>query len=467
MPHDRRTRRVLLAMMGLIGVAMSVGCMRLSNLRSPAGSLPALSPAGDLHPDAGGTTPGTSSPMPAPQPDSAGRDLMATQSRPALDLPPNTGGSAASPSQGIPATSPAPGATTDPATPVGASPPPASDGATTGTAPEGSSSTPPAPAGNVPGPPATSPTPLLDAEIRRAESVTRQHFESIGASATTAAADPVQTPPAQPTPAEVVEPKPADRDLDLDSLLPPLAASARSSIEPAAPGSAPKIALPPFMPIDPIDAGSATGSPPREHTRAEESPSPQGRAATAMAEIDRHGAPPVENESGEAEEARVVESRAGDMALQSAGPTTEPDRTRRPPLEIVALRLCSRVKGFGSFEPVDADTLQAGRRIRVYWEMAGLDYEARGDVFVSRLAAHLELRSETDGSVVWEQSPQTAEDVCPHRRRDYYASIPVDLPSALKPGSYRLRLIQTDLVGNRAASREIPVTIVLSAVGSR
>ena len=57
MPHDRRSRRVLLAMLGLVGVTMSVGCMRSSNLRTSAGPLPKLSPAGELHPVAGGSTP--------------------------------------------------------------------------------------------------------------------------------------------------------------------------------------------------------------------------------------------------------------------------------------------------------------------------------------------------------------------------------------------------------------------------
>jgi hypothetical protein len=310
---------------------------------------------------------------------------------------------------------------------------------------------------------------LLDAEIRRAQAVTRQHFESIDASVTTQAVDPVPTPPAQPAQAEVAEPKPVDHDMDLGSLLPPLAASARVEVKPATAGSGPKITLPLFMPIDQTGAGSATAAPTMlEQAITDENPSPPPRppAATLTAEVNRASASPLESESGGAEEAGVKPSRAGDVPQSSAGPTTEADRTRRPPLEIAALGLCSRVKGFGSFEPIDPDTLKPGRRIRVYWEMAGLDYKARGDVFVSRLAAHLELRSETDGSVVWEWSLPTAEDICPRPRRDYYASTLIELPSTLESGSYRLRLVQTDLVGNCAASREIPVTIVRSAAGS-
>ena len=95
--------------------------------------------------------------------------------------------------------------------------------------------------------------------------------------------------------------------------------------------------------------------------------------------------------------------------------------------------------------------------------MAGLEYQPRGEVFVSRLAAHIELRSGSDGPVVWEQAPGTAEYVCNRRRHDYYVSYRIELPRTLEPGPYRLRLIQTDLVGNRVASREIPITIVRSA----
>jgi hypothetical protein len=221
------------------------------------------------------------------------------------------------------------------------------------------------------------------------------------------------------------------------------------------------------MPIDPAGAGSAGAAPPPAVIEDSPSPPSSPAAANARAENNPSGASPAPNESGAARGPTVDQSRAVDVPGPSADPAADADRARRPPLEITALRLCCKVKGFGALEPMDPDSLEAGRRIRVYWEMAGLEYEARGDAFVSRLAAHLELRSEMDGSVVWEQSPPTAEDVCPRRRRDYYASTLLELPRALEPGSYRLRLVQTDLVGHRTASSEIPITIVRSAVGGR
>ncbi len=121
------------------------------------------------------------------------------------------------------------------------------------------------------------------------------------------------------------------------------------------------------------------------------------------------------------------------------------------------------MKDFGSFEAIDHQQVTTGRPMLVYCEMAGLEYRPRGEVFVSRLAAQIELRSGSDGPVVWEQAPGTAEDVCNRRRRDYYVSYRIELPRTLEPGPYRLRLVQTDLVGNRVASREIPITVVRSA----
>ena len=124
------------------------------------------------------------------------------------------------------------------------------------------------------------------------------------------------------------------------------------------------------------------------------------------------------------------------------------------------MRLCSRVKEFGSFEPIDADAIRPGQRARLYCEMDGLEYQARDEVFISRLAARIELRQGRDGPVVWEQATGIARDKSPRPRRDYYVSYLIVFPENLEPGSYRLRLIQTDLIGRGEAAREVPLTIV-------
>jgi hypothetical protein len=440
-------------MMGLVGVAASVGCMRWSVLRTSAGSVPEVSPTGALVPVAGGATPGASWPAPANAGDSWGRNATTPPpGGPSVAPAPNPDRTAASPAQAGPAASPAPGGTG----PVEAS------------APGDPSSASPVPAGELLAPPTSVPTPLLDAEIRRAQTVNRQHIESLKAADTPT---PVVTPvdpstvrsATAPGPA-AAEPRPADIDPEVFAPL-PLAASPRTAVEPEKAGSPGGTVVPLFMPIDPPPAGSAppaTTLPPGSPATDSPGSLPDRVAVIVDArEADRREdeSMPTRSESGDPDAPKIVVQQIGGGPATSAEPPAQADREEHPPLEVAALRLCSKVKGFGSFEPVNPEALQPGQRVRVYCEMAGLEYQARGDAFVSRLAAHLELRSGTDGPVVWEQAPEIAKDLCHRPRRDYYVSYLVEFPKSLEPGPYRLRLIQTDLVGNRAASSEIPVTI--------
>lgn len=472
MPHDRRSRRVLLAMLGLAGVAMSVGagCARSSNLRSSAGPLPELAPAGELRPAGGAAAPGANSPTPPDGANPGGSAMSWSQSTPSMPISTNVD------------PSPTPTSNPNAATPAGGSPVPTGTEAANGSAAGAGSSPSPmaAPAGEPAATP-ISPTPLLDAELRRARAVTRQHFESLNAIETpTPLPDPVDLPTVRPTTADVVEPKPADPEPDPVPPLPPLAASARIAVAPETPGSAGNVTLPTLMPVDPAASGSDTTAP-GSATSAPTPPPPmpatsvtpekpgtssEQLAATIDAPDNRRPAIATDEEKSDGTATGVAAAtvaaepaRTDERPSPSGQPAAAPDRSERPRLEIAELKLCSRVKKIGEVEVIDHEQLKTGRPMLVYCEMAGLEYQPRGAVFVSRLAAHIELRSGSDGPVVWEQAPGTAEYVCNRPPDGYFVSYRIDLPGSLEPGPYRLRLVQTDLVGNRVASREIPVTV--------
>jgi hypothetical protein len=130
------------------------------------------------------------------------------------------------------------------------------------------------------------------------------------------------------------------------------------------------------------------------------------------------------------------------------------------PLGIGELRLCRSITGFGSFEPLADERVKAGQSLLVYCELTGLQYEKRdGGGFASRISSRVELKRASGGPVVWEQDLGTAEDKCRSQRRDYYVNCFVDLPKTLAPGSYRLRLVPTDLVAGNSTSGEIPLEI--------
>jgi hypothetical protein len=134
----------------------------------------------------------------------------------------------------------------------------------------------------------------------------------------------------------------------------------------------------------------------------------------------------------------------------------------RAPLEVAELRLCRKVSGFGSFDPIEERGCQAGAVLLLYCEMAGLRYEPRGDRMQSRLESHLEILPEKDEKPLWKQDLGIAEDTCRRARRDYYVNYRITLPGPdlLPPGSYRLRVTQKDLLAGHQADHAIPLTIV-------
>jgi hypothetical protein len=164
------------------------------------------------------------------------------------------------------------------------------------------------------------------------------------------------------------------------------------------------------------------------------------RAVSAIADALKH--PPVNDPS------RPAEVRSAVLALE-----------RRAPLQISALRLCRNITGFGAFEPLEKSVLKLGETVLIYCEPEGLRYQSKGDSFVSRLSSRVELVSVKDGAKVWEQALGEAEDECRNPRRDCYVNYRMTFPATLAPGDFRLRLIQNDLIANRTATAELPVTI--------
>ncbi len=453
MPHDRRTRRTSLIMIGLVCSAIPIGCMKPSNLRPEGTPLPDLAPAGA--PQAGASTVAAPTPEPAPAPEPQPVPALPPLG-PLVQPPPATRAAGAIPNAADPtvlqagaatpiqagAAIPNPSATTTPNLPSTApaivpQPTPARVQPVAPPKPE----TPPAS------------TPLLDAEIRRVEDLTQRHFDALHAN--DASESPVQSsgirpildleavkstePSSEAGPAPTSTPKPATPDsaetLEEPGRLPILFA-AETAPEEQSPGS--------ITPAPATDGGKiapmteATGREPADDAGPD--PSKAG---------ERDGKPDQSTE-------RVADPPRPDEDDQASAPATQ----ERPRPGIAELRLCGQIHRFGEFEPLDSTALKAGQPVLVYCELTDLEYETRSDDFVSRLASHVELRPESGGAIVWEQSLPTAVDVCHRRRHDYFVSYRIYLPRSLEPGSYRLRLIQTDLVAGRTTSAEIPMTIV-------
>lgn len=129
------------------------------------------------------------------------------------------------------------------------------------------------------------------------------------------------------------------------------------------------------------------------------------------------------------------------------------------PLQITDIQLCRKIHGFGHYESLEGPSLRAGQPLLVYCEMSGLKNETGTDGFRSRLLSQAEIFPAAGGSPVWSQPLGTAEDLCRRRRRDYYVNYRIVLPATLTPGSYSLRMTQTDLIANRSVSDSVTFTV--------
>jgi hypothetical protein len=222
----------------------------------------------------------------------------------------------------------------------------------------------------------------------------------------------------------------------------------------------------------PIHSAAATATPPARPvaaTGAGKAPdltvSSSSKNAAPKAQPSGTAAPKLQRSSptGPKDEEKKPESNAPAAPRPAETPVIRPEagsaHEDRSPLGISDLRLCRKVSGFGSFESLDATSLKAGQHVLVYCELAGLRYEAADKGFVSRVSSHIEIRPAGGGPAQWDHDLGAAEDVCRRRRRDYYVNYRVELPKSLVPGSYRLRLIQNDLVAHHSTSAEIPLSI--------
>jgi hypothetical protein len=370
------------------------------------------------------------------------------------------------------------------------SPPLEVPGADPGKAAIGSPSTPTIPMPTSPAetpqpaiPPAS--TPLLDAEIRRVEDVTRQHSESLR---TGESNEPLpgafMIVPASPNP-DRVESKQQEPAAPINNDASPSVQIPARLVEPAplpiallpAPGEAPVIQPAGPGPIAADRQGMDSSGTKVDETAGDPpppippEPKPDSLPEVVGGKVESPVRPePAESLSrtweGEApaeprtprRPARQEPRRPEDPPSGTDTETSARDREQQPALTIAELKLCRKVDRFGSFEAMDTSALKPGRSVLVYCEIAGLEYRPHSDQFLSRLSSHLELRSE-GGTIVWDQALPTAEDVCRRPRHDYFVWYRITLPASLRPGSYRLRLIETDLIAESTTSAEVPLSI--------
>lgn len=132
------------------------------------------------------------------------------------------------------------------------------------------------------------------------------------------------------------------------------------------------------------------------------------------------------------------------------------------PVQIQAIELCRRVRGFGVYEPFDNTTFLSGRehKMIVYLEVDHFTpVEASTGEFEVKLTQEVELYDK-DGLMVWRHDPVKIVDRSRNQRRDFFTVQMIALPARLTVGTFHLKVRLADENGQSRTERTIDLDIV-------
>lgn len=130
-------------------------------------------------------------------------------------------------------------------------------------------------------------------------------------------------------------------------------------------------------------------------------------------------------------------------------------------------KLCTEVRAFGDYSPIDNATFLAGipNRLIVYTEPDRFSWrETTRDsqtLFEVEISQGLTLYHDAPGELqVWHQPRARIVETSRRKRRDFYLVNEIELPARLSVGSYLLKISTRDEVSGTIAERTIPIRIV-------
>jgi len=134
-------------------------------------------------------------------------------------------------------------------------------------------------------------------------------------------------------------------------------------------------------------------------------------------------------------------------------------------LTLNSVVLCSEVKTFGVYKPVDTGWFKAGRandtQVVVYCQVQNFQSRLSADgEYQTQLSEEMTLYTEA-GVQVWPDKSQRqgVNDLCRQQRRDLYVANLVTIPHTLAAGRYLLKISITDQEADRIAEATAPLVI--------
>lgn len=295
-----------------------------------------------------------------------------------------------------------------------------------------------------------------------------------------AARDRASPPPPSAALTEVGNPTVADANAAV------LAAAAKAWDEPAPP--APTAATPETRPASFADGDHATGLAKRMASLLTEPESrriPDAVALAAVESLSPGALADLESPTSSLyavlspmERATLIAARDRVLANPSAANETLVKSLSRitpaTPLRISRGLLCTRVQGFGRYDPFESDRFLAGRAIRVivYTELENFASRPAtqadpvqqsvplSDQYTVDLTQSLSLYHDPSGLLAWHRPAQKVIETTRGKRRDFYLIHTVELPASLTIGTYVLKVTVVDKTTGASDEVNIPIKVV-------
>ena len=131
-------------------------------------------------------------------------------------------------------------------------------------------------------------------------------------------------------------------------------------------------------------------------------------------------------------------------------------------LRIPTLTLCTRVDGFGNYEPFESLKFAAGKdhQAIVYCEVENFASQLNDHhMWETKLTQEVVLWTE-NGDPVWKDKSRPIVDLARNRRHDFYLIRKITLPTTLGVNRYLLKVTIVDQAANRVAESTVPISIV-------
>jgi hypothetical protein len=140
------------------------------------------------------------------------------------------------------------------------------------------------------------------------------------------------------------------------------------------------------------------------------------------------------------------------------------DRLRsQAELSVPTVALCTGVKAFGVYDPIDPARFIAGReqRVVVYCEVENfLSQPNEKNLYETRLTQDIVLYEESSGLPVWTDKKSTYVDQARRRRHDFFMGKIITLPANLTINRYLLKVTVEDQQARHIAENTVPIEIV-------